>query len=334
MHHEFDLPHDSPSGSPDAPPADGSARAEVDADSLRVAVDACRPGSDDRRLPEVAEILARHPAAAVERLLSQSEQVDRAIMGAMRSLPAPDRLAERLMAALALRRAELAHEAECQSGEAVADAACPAVLAGCAAMSAPCAAEAGAAYMPASRPNGPRRALRPWAIVRGPRTRRAWLATVSLALVGVAAAYFAWPTHRRLVQEEVEQSAREFYLHDNHAAALSRSGKGNRSWPRTVVVAADHRGWRTVDNFLGRSGVAAVAHELVGPRGIPATLYVVPLGALGAVGFDHSVSQAAGSLTSGAPTARAWAEGNDLFVLVVKGTSRDLNSFLSTVGYA
>lgn len=316
MEHEFDLPHDSPSGPPNAPPADASARAEVDADSLRVAVDACRPGSDDRRLPEVAEILARHPAAAVERLLSQSEKVDRAIMGAMRSLPAPERLAERLMEALAARRAELSHEA-------AANTACPATSVVCS------AAEADGGRLAASRRTRPR----PWAIARGPRTRRAWLATASLALVGVAAAYFAWPTHRRLGQEEVEQSAREFFQQDDHAAALSQAGTPS-DWPRTVVVAADHRGWRTVDNFLGRSGVAAVAHELVGPRGIRATLYVVPLDALGAVGFDHSVPQNASSLTTGTPAARAWAEGSDLFVLVVNGTNRDLNSFLRTVGYA
>lgn len=326
MDHEFDVPHDSPGGPSDAPAA-------ADDVSLRVAVDACRPGSDDRRLPEVAEVLARHPAATIERLLSQSEKIDRAIMGAMRSLPAPERLAERLMSALAAQRADLAarraepaHELQCSMGDAVgADTSCPASPPTCA------TAETDGDRLAASRRTRSRSRLRPWAIARGPRTRRAWLATASLALVGLSAAYFAWPVHRRLAQEDVEQSAREFYQRDDHAAALSQVGTGGEL-PRTVVLAADHRGWRTVHDFLGRSGVDAVAHELVDRRGMRATLYVAPLDALGAVGLDSSSPSAdtAGSLTSGTPAAFAWTEGDGhyLFVLVVDGNSRDLKSFI------
>lgn len=327
MDHEFDLPHDSPSGPPQAPPAGGAARTDADDDSLRVAIDACRPGSDDRQLPEVAAVLARHPAAAVERMLCQSEKVDRAIMGAMRHLAAPEHLAERLMTALAAQRAEMARVAQCDASEAArANTSCPA--------SSPSRdAEQGGDRLAAARQTRPR----PWAIVRGPRTRRAWLATASLALVAVAGAYFAWPTHRRLAQEAVEQSAREFYLQDDHAAVLSQASTV-ADWPRTVSLTAYRRGWRRVDSFLGRSGVVAVAHELVNSRGIRATLYAVPLDALGAVGLDPSVdsSETASSLTAGMPTARAWAEAdsNYLFVLVVNGNSRDLDSFIRSADLA
>jgi hypothetical protein len=331
MDHEFDSPHEPASGSPDSP-----LRADDDA-ALRMAVDSCRPGSDDRRLPEVAEILERHPAAAVDRLLRQSEKADGAIMAAMRQLPAPERLAERLLAALASQRAEVAHGAACCSSDDAAAASDGMKSDGAAAQvcttsppSCDSAQTDDRQRVAAARRTRPR----PWALAGSPRGRRAWLGAVSLALIGVVA-YLAWPSHRQLAQADVEQRAREFYLHDDHAAELSRAAA---PLPGSVGLAAVNHGWRSVHDFLGRSGVNAFAHELVNRRGVRATLYVAPLDALGASGLDNSSGpvETAGSPSAGVPTAWAWTEAGRpyLFVLVVEGNRRDLESFLSSGGLA
>jgi hypothetical protein len=66
---------------------------------LREQIDACRPGSNDLALPELAELakaVERTPALAEE--LARSQQLDFKVAAALHDLPVPAGLAERLLA--------------------------------------------------------------------------------------------------------------------------------------------------------------------------------------------------------------------------------------------
>jgi len=69
-------------------------------DRLREQIDACRPGSDDLGLPalsELADAARRDPAVAAE--LARSQQLDAQLRSAIRDVPVPAGLAERLLQA-------------------------------------------------------------------------------------------------------------------------------------------------------------------------------------------------------------------------------------------
>jgi hypothetical protein len=68
---------------------------------IREQIDACRPGSDDLALPELAEVAAAvEQDGAVAAELARSQRFDQAVSVAMHELPLPAGLAERVLAAL------------------------------------------------------------------------------------------------------------------------------------------------------------------------------------------------------------------------------------------
>ncbi len=69
--------------------------------NIREGIDACRPGSDDLRLPEMADV-ARAVArdAAVRDLYEQTQRADAAVSKAFHEVSIPEGLAERLLEAI------------------------------------------------------------------------------------------------------------------------------------------------------------------------------------------------------------------------------------------
>lgn len=71
----------------------------ISAEAL-IAIEACRPDSDDAALAEVAAILDREPPEPVAAARKSIERVDRAIMAAAQNLPVPEGLEDRILANL------------------------------------------------------------------------------------------------------------------------------------------------------------------------------------------------------------------------------------------
>lgn len=67
--------------------------------SLREQIDACRPGSDDLTLPELADLVqSAQQDRAVAGELDRSQRFDKAVISALHDVPVPSDLCERLLA--------------------------------------------------------------------------------------------------------------------------------------------------------------------------------------------------------------------------------------------
>ncbi|HVA45924.1 MAG TPA: hypothetical protein VNH11_06010 [Pirellulales bacterium] len=202
-----------------------------------LAIEVCRPDSDDALLAEVASILESEPPARVAELRRSVQRVDRAIMAATQKLPVPEGLADRILANL------------------------PTSPIGPATYVAVPEASADAVEI-ASREQRPgRRARRRWSLVAG----------VGLSMAaGLLVAATLWTSRGSVEVAEVQAEARTLYQDDDHRAPLA-SGEFPTLLPGLAANAI--RGWREA-TFLNRDGVA---YELSGRRRVQGTLYVVAL---------------------------------------------------------
>lgn len=80
-------------------PSPGDLHGSLSRDVI-TAIDACRPDSDDDRLPEVASVLDRESSARVGDLRRSVERIDRAVTAATRQVSVPDGLADRILAGI------------------------------------------------------------------------------------------------------------------------------------------------------------------------------------------------------------------------------------------
>lgn len=209
----------------------------MDQRTLREAFDACRPGSDDRSLPEVAEALqaaaSSAETAACER---RSLAWEGPLAAAMHDVELPAGLADRLLAGLT-----------------------SAAWMEQAASAGPSADDAGEELTgPAPRP------------VRSDATRRRWLwgSLTAAACLAVAIGLRQWLGGEELNCDDVIARATQWY-----ASASERtwrpmdSAPGEFPLPRAVLAAA--RGWQRVDR--------GVAYRLSSPRLGKAVVLVLDL---------------------------------------------------------
>ncbi|HEX7450348.1 MAG TPA: hypothetical protein VF306_22500 [Pirellulales bacterium] len=255
---------------------------------LLIALDACRADSPDRELPEVAEALARHPAALVDRVRRRLERTDRAIAAALPRVPVPEGLAGRILA-------NLAHRSP------VGD----------------CTPAGGAAVGVAER-------SRHGSFVRLRRAPRLRLAVgTAAAVAAVALLAVSVRPAREIDMATVEQLARDFYATDEHDAELSTTASPS-DFPLDGRLASSHvNGWRRVaGGFLNRP---AVAYEMSSRGGaVPATLYVINSRSLRVAGAGASPRAPA---STGGITIGVWQDNEHVYVLVVRGEVRDFQSF-------
>lgn len=255
---------------------------------LLAAIDACRPDSDDMRLPEVAAAVAGHPPQSVDRVRGYIERRDRAIAAATQQMPVPEGLAERILA-------NLAHQTP---------AACPADV-----------------RQPADRAGRPRPtiATRPWRR----RNFKIVLGGAAVAAVVGLAAFALRPNREPIDAAAVEQFARDVYTAD-HADAELLTTAAPQQFPIDARLARAHiRGWREMGR--GFLDLPAIAYTLTNNRGIGATLYVVDPASrsLASIAMTPRPLVSTGGLTIG-----VWQNGGQLYVLVVPGGTREFRSYL------
>jgi hypothetical protein len=290
----------------------------LDDHELLKMIDCCRadkdgrPNSDDlagEALRPLADILADSPAA--RDLFARAKQTDARLRAAMVDVPVPYGLADRILQRLAAGSAAA-------SDLVVNDTVSIVLLEDSSTDAATAPSERqflGGALAPVPRgPRGAGRAL--W-------TRRYWLATglATAAGIAVVVSWYGSPVH--YTPESLLEAARQFDAsaprEEGTLLAQSRPHSSFRASERIVTPPTTR--WRTVDGFLGRTGVA---YDLSMPRGASATLYVVQLGRLpNAPHIDTARLRSSPSANpqpaSGGARMATWREEGRLYVLVVHG---------------
>ena len=266
------------------------------------AMEACRPGSDDVTDDAMTPLRAAlSESSGLAQAYQRLQVVDRAMAEAMADVPVPEGLEGRILDRLNEQTQELG------------DAAC---------------------VIPSEFPSisgersGSRRIFaRRWLVMAGS------VAAAALLLVGV------WIGMR----PSAEYSVSEVLSFAIENAINSQHGAGALVTPQTPappefplspalmsLVAGNHHStwevrWRPLSAFLNRQ---AVAYDLVGSRGISATLYVTECSAEGAASEIplHSMH------SSGQNSASAWREGKFLYILVVDGGPQTYEQMFAGAG--
>jgi hypothetical protein len=268
---------------------------------LREAIDACRPGSADLALPELArlaEAAERDPEVAAE--LARGQRFDGLLAEALDDVPVPAGLADRLLA----RAAPEYLKASVQSAVASSESAVAA-----AAVSLPPTNDEASITEATPKHRSTR---------RGVLWRLAAVASAALAVLVIAwvAGPLAWgPTAPRVV------SSQDLLVEID--GWMDPSAQGNLGWrqmtakvpagfskPTSVVVPP--RQWRS---FKTGAGDAAVAYELSSVPGSRATLFVVATEArypVGPLPFTTVPGATGGRQIAG------WQSATHLYVLVIE----------------
>lgn len=261
----------------------------MDRTDLRESLDACRPGSADLALPDLAEARAElERNAALRRSARRAEQFDRSVCGAMQDLAVPAGLKERLLAALA------------------------------ASESSPIDMSANARSVP---PRGAAETQRRAAMLVGSAVLA--LAACLLAMLGVR--WYSvgddWAP-RAIAETAVQKFAVEF--DPRRSDGWTRSASRSNSFPTSRQLVHDRQpAQRRVSQVAGCSGAA---YRLRSPQGALGTLLVlVPRATL--TGFPTKPPRSPQSDTAGC-AASSWRENDRLYVLVVAGGAKEYRGFL------
>jgi hypothetical protein len=253
-----------------------------------VAIEACRPDSEDASLPEVASALAGESSVCVAGYRRSSERFDRAVTSAVRQVAVPEGLAERLLVGLA------------------ADSASEELLA--------CPTDAEPTIDLAKDITRNNRFA--W------RSRRFALAGAVLATVAsLLAVVFLRATRETPDTGDIQALARAFYESDEHRNALSVP-------PTSITLPVSSNtvlGYRDITLFE-RSGEAYELDAQVRGRHVKGTLYVVPLRSLWGPKLSGLPGSPVPFGTSGM-TIAAWQSGSNAYVMVVQGDERAFWSF-------
>jgi hypothetical protein len=266
------------------------------------AMEACRPGSDDVLDPAMEPLrrqLADSPDLA--RTYQRLQRLDQALADAFRDVPVPEGLQDRILARL--------ETAGVQQSP----------------LAASLSPDAEGVSVPKTR------SRQDW--------RRRWL----IGACGVAAAtvlVFGALLHLRRADEfsksDMLSLAIEHFSSDPRQGGHPISGpvQPPAEFPFSRALAAvfspgevlfSEMRWRAVHGFLNRE---AVAYDLVGRRGVSATVYVATC----SVGGLTTEIPLRPMLSTGQGSASAWQEGDLLYVLVVDGGIQDYERFLATAG--
>jgi hypothetical protein len=260
-------------------------------------IDACRPGGDDLRDPDlvhVAEELARNPRA--RELYDRSQQVDAAIAAAMGDVAVPEGGASRVLARLA---------AAAQTGASASD------------QSAASAAPAAELPVPATR-----------------KVSRRWLvaATGGLIAATVAVVVFNLPTGPDVNKDNLDDFVREFFKADQAPVDGLAQGQPPADYSLSTLISV--RGnvrWRRITGLLGGRGVAYDLSPPVAGGQSRAVLYVLSMpSSLAGLGASPPRIPS----TTGGVAIGAWQEKGRLYVLAVSGGEAEYRLFLRTESIA
>lgn len=288
----------------------------ADEQRLLEAIDACRSGSDDHKLPETAflgELFERDHAS--QEIYRRVQKLDASIESAIARVPVPTGLENRLLAALAAARA-----AETTASAVVG----PAVE----------RSDAVRAAIESSEPVSDDAAARTIELpVRRRTSRRVWVASGLATAAALLVAYWFWPANE-YTHEGVLAFGQDYFSNDKaRGTGVEVEVKAPPAGYRLsrFVNARANPEWRRIEHFLGRSGVA---YDLK-VAGAEATLYVVKV-----AGTPKSARILPGAgqaplrqpASSGVRPTDAWVENGFLYVLVVDGNEQDYQQFISSGG--
>ena len=262
---------------------------------IKEQIDACRAGSDDLHLPELAQLAERVESdPQVRHLYEQTQQHDGAIAGTMRQVPVPEGLAERLLAKLAAQRGEADTGLSDPLGDVDLHAAPPADADG-AGLAAP--------------------ARVPPALV----SRRFWLGTtVTTAAVAILVAMGLWLTGEEpLSADAVVEKVRDMIGKDlRHVRWQANPETAPSNYPFPLSINQDPRRWGWLD--ASHLAAQAVVYDLAADRDAPAVMLLVfrPR----SVGQDLPLAPHIDPQSStGGWSIGTWQEDDLVYVLIVKG---------------
>lgn len=276
-----------------------------------IAIDACRPGSDDfdRMLPSDVSAAIRRDELLTDRYRAV-QQLDHAVAATFSAVPVPSGLADRLLAALAQQQADQA-SSQLVTSPSIA----PVELA----------------------PPGPSPFQGVPAGLPFRSTRRRWLQIASGSLAVTAAGLgglFWWRRSNEaapLVLQDV--LTRTLAFHQSHEGRIGELVPISRvpapaefRMSNQIVGLREIPRWQKLDGrLLGRAGVA---YELGGPNGSHATLYVLSYDGRPEVFSLPEQPPEKPHSTEGYALA-GWREDDRIQVLVVDGDVDRYRSFLT-----
>jgi hypothetical protein len=261
-------------------------------DQLRQQIDACRPGSDDLHLPELAELKAAAASSGeVAAELDRAQRFDQNVTSALYDVPVPAGLLDRLLVS----------------------AASPVALAGVEQ-----AIEEGPAAAPADAPQAAS------AVTSG--TRRAWLWRVgSIALAAAAAlaiaVFVSNRSPREVTAEQLAADIADWYFEASSAptaewSTVKSPQQVNIEW---YVPSRHALPWR---NFKTAAGESGIVYQVAGKQVL---LFVIDTNAKYPVGGSPTDRRLS---TTGGITAMAWQPPGKLYVVVAKDAGQPIESFV------
>ncbi len=269
---------------------------KLPADDPRIleALEACRPGSDDLSDPAMEALAARMAGSPeLDGLYERLQRLDKVLADAYRDVPVPAGLADRILARLRESPADPAWGASLEEPPAI---------------EAPQPAPG-----PGERPG--ERGLR--------RSRRAWMVgaggLVAIAASLLIAVLLGIRSRQQPNLGQLYLAATDDFSQGLHEGAprLAANDRLVAKYPWGAFVRQDVQiQWRQERELLGYPGVC---YHMIGPGGVPATLYVLA--------DDDEISLVGASATdpvnSGGLSYSAWREKGLLYVLVVAGEKHD-----------
>jgi hypothetical protein len=269
------------------------------------AMEACRPGSDDVSDPAM-EPLRRQLSDSPEltRTYQRLQRLDQALADAFRDVPVPEGLQHRILARLETAGVQKTSPAASLSRDAE------------------------GVSVPGTR------SRRDW--------RRRWLigacgvAAAAALVLGVLLHLQRSDAFSKSDVPDMLNLAIEHFTNDTREGGHPIAGpvQPPREFPFSRALAAifapgealfSEMRWRAVHGFLDHE---AVAYDLVGRRGVSATVYVATCSV---EGLTTEVPLRP-MLSTGQGSASAWQEGDLLYVLVVDGGIQDYERFFATAG--
>ena len=304
----------------------------MDQSNLRIALDCCRPSSNDRaasgdlersEMRPIAECLASDPAA--RRLFDRIRQFDARISAAMHDVPVPPGLGASILA-----RIQAASAAEIESSQAPIDAATRAQPATVPAAATVPVVAIGADVAPvanlvADTPSSAGVAAATRAKRRTFR-RRSWalLAIATCVALAISAAVL-WPRHAPLTKDGLVTDSGNWYaqLWDRtNWVALAPRERGLAKYPVPPTVRGTARRWSDVSTLVGAD---AVAYDLT-VGGHRAALFVIP--------SDEFVAGSTPPMkpdsSTGGLMIGCWQTQGMVYVLVVEGDERNYQNRLDS----
>jgi hypothetical protein len=224
------------------------------------------------------------------------DAVDACLTKTFRDVAVPEGLAERLLAGVAVGRADIP---VCREGRGV----------------------LGRQECLPHRHESRSRRSRRWLVLGGGLVTAA--ATVLLAV------WLGGPNAPCVSEESARDEAiRLFDTAVGQPGNLLVGGNGPTAYPySSYVQSLGGTKWRNVNNFLGQ--YSGVVYDLPGPAGARAALYVVACDDAGGLGQQPASAQSVITTAGSRCCASAWQEGGLLYVLVVEGGQSTYERYLN-----